>query len=124
MTCPSVREESASSRETVVTSSSGESSEMVTEASAAVLRRGTKATTGEASDGESFSDISVGIDVVRGGVGGGAEGGAGGDGDDGVLSLSVRVRSEPSVAAPREAVMVVTCPSVREEEASCSPRRW
>ena len=34
------------------------------------------------------------------------------------LSLSVRVRSEPSVAAPRDAVMVVTCPSVREESAS------
>ena len=29
------------------------------------------------------------------------------------LSLSVRVRSESSVAAPRDAVMVVTCPSER-----------
>ena len=34
------------------------------------------------------------------------------------LSLSVRVRSEPSVAAPRDAVMVVTCPSVRGSRAS------
>ena len=49
------------------------------------------------------------------------------------LSLRVRVRSESSVAAPRDAVMVVTCPSERESEASCSPsvvtssgsrRRW
>ena len=37
-----------------------------------------------------------------------------------VPSLRVRVSSE-SVARSSEAVMVVTCPSVRESEASCSP---